>query len=743
MLQALAALFGAGFTVAACYATGILVARYLSVDWSNSGKNRSEKYPLAFMLGAACLHAAIFAVLALKIAYKPVLFALLAGVILAAVMTRRKSVPQGSRARRLPASLKIGFGLIFAAFTVVYFINAWAPESSPDGSGYHLELVARYLRERGFVRITTNMYAGLGQGVEMLFVPAFAWGRHSAAALVHLAFAIALAWAIFAYGLRIGKPWVGAAAALLTYASPIVGKTGSSAYIDVGAAAIAFSVFYWLEIWDETRDPRLLIPVGLLAGYAYAAKYTAFIMLLYALGFVAWRARKLRPVLIVGACAAVMIGPWMTKNWIYLQNPIAPFGNQIFRNSNMHPLTEQQWAEGLRSYDVQDKWVLPLEVAARGGKTEGLIGPVFLAAPLALLALRYRAGRRLLLAGSLLLAVYMANVGTRFLIPCLPFFSLAMALAIGNLQWLLVLLVMFHALTSWPWMIPRYSNRYAWRIEHFPYRAALRRIPEDRYLHEVSYGYVLARLVEQNVPRGERILSLGDIAESYTSREILVSFQASFNQMLTDGLNIGWTEAYQPTRMLAFRFPGREMRRVRLVQTARGQGLQEWVVHELRFRHRSVELPRQSDWRLRAFPNSWEVQLAFDNSPATRWKTWETAAPGMYIDVDFGHMEILDEVDMETSREHPWPIRLQVQTPDPQGHWTTLAENPDDRAIRPKGSIRRAATYEMRRRDVNYLLVKDSDWGAADFSDDPDSWGLIAVATAPGATLYKVSPISK
>ena len=124
--------------------------------------------------------------------------------------------------------LRILFGAAFGAFTVLYLFNAWAPEMSPDGSGYHLGLVARYLRARGFEHITTNIYASLSGGVEMLFVPAFAIGRHSAAALVHFSFALALALAIFAYGRRIGKPWVGAAGALLTYLSPIVGIARTS-----------------------------------------------------------------------------------------------------------------------------------------------------------------------------------------------------------------------------------------------------------------------------------------------------------------------------------------------------------------------------------------------------------------------------------------------------------------------------------------------------------------------------------
>lgn len=75
--------------------------------------------------------------------------------------------------------------MVFTVYLAAYFTNAMTPERSPDGTAYHLGLVARYLREHGFRRITTNMYANLSQGVEMLYLFAFAFGRHSAAALVH------------------------------------------------------------------------------------------------------------------------------------------------------------------------------------------------------------------------------------------------------------------------------------------------------------------------------------------------------------------------------------------------------------------------------------------------------------------------------------------------------------------------------------------------------------------------------
>ena len=103
----------------------------------------------------------------------------------------------------------------------------------------------------------------------MLFLFAFAFGRHSAAALVHFAFLLALIGGIFCYSPRFGFPEAGMCAALLIYLSPVFGFDGTAAYNDVAAGCVVFYLFYLLEIWDERREPALLAAAGLLAGFAY------------------------------------------------------------------------------------------------------------------------------------------------------------------------------------------------------------------------------------------------------------------------------------------------------------------------------------------------------------------------------------------------------------------------------------------------------------------------------------------
>ena len=83
MRQALAALFGAAFTVAACYTMGALF-----LDKLRAKLLGFERVPLAFALGAACLHLVIFAIFAAHLAYKPVLWLLLACPIVAVIVRR-------------------------------------------------------------------------------------------------------------------------------------------------------------------------------------------------------------------------------------------------------------------------------------------------------------------------------------------------------------------------------------------------------------------------------------------------------------------------------------------------------------------------------------------------------------------------------------------------------------------------------------------------------------------------------
>src|SRR6059058_1989054 len=109
----------------------------------------------------------------------------------------------------------------------------------------------RMWRHHGFVWDYHALYAYLSQGMEMLFLVAFAFGGHSAAAMVHFAFLTSLPLLMVCYGRRFGFSRPAVFAAILVYASPVIGMAGVVAYNDLAVANLIFAVFYLLQVWDE------------------------------------------------------------------------------------------------------------------------------------------------------------------------------------------------------------------------------------------------------------------------------------------------------------------------------------------------------------------------------------------------------------------------------------------------------------------------------------------------------------
>jgi hypothetical protein len=728
MIHVIPVLFGGLITVVTAWSLGMLLLRRLSLDL-----HAWEERLLAFVTGSACLSAIMFLLSATRLVRRGILLALAIAIIGYAVYSGGFRLAGKSFPPLSPLWRWI-FGVVFAVFAYIGFFNALAPEHSSDGMSYHLNEVFKYQQAHGFLRITTDLYSNLSQGIELLYLFAVDFGRYSAASLVHFTFLVVLVFLILSYGKRIGRPEVGAAAALFTFASPIVLRDASIAYIDVALAADLFALFYLLQIWDENRDPKLLVPIGLLAGFGYEVKYTAIVAVPYAVGFVAWklwRERKpvlrpvLRPVLTVSLIAVACIVPWMLKDWIEVANPVSPLANRIFPNPYVHISFEDGWRQYLSTYHLDTRWRIPLQVTVEGDQVEGFVGPLFLLAPLALLALRYRPGRQVLLAAAIFGASYFSNIGTRFLIPVVPFVSLALAMAVAGIPWLLAALVVAHGISCLPVVYQHYCAPYAFSIQGVPFDAALRLQGEEAYLN-LDPEYKVVRMIGAVVPAGQPVFAISQGAQSYLPRELLTGYESASNEVLQDTLWMPVVRDAQPSRLFKFDFPAQVVRRLRVVQTADLPGNQ-WSVGEIRvFTNGATgpsELPRDPAWRLTAHPNPWDVQLAFDNSPVTRWRSWQPAEPGMYIEVDFHRLQSVSSVLVESSNDSG-AVKLKVEGMGTDGGWVTLSDHPVESRQPMRASLRLAATAELKAHGIHYLLIKPDNPGADDMRRYPAYWGL-------------------
>ncbi|MGB7763051.1 MAG: hypothetical protein WBL61_24670 [Bryobacteraceae bacterium] len=727
-MQVAAILFGAVFTVATATALGILLVGKACGDW-----------PVRFVTGAGALSFLVCLLAAGGLVY-PATFAIL-GVAAIAACRPWNHWCIADRARFWPnmSARNILLIVIFIAYFYIYFLRALAPEVSPDGATYHLGLTARYLREHGFHPITWNLYASLPQGMEMLFLFAFAFGKHSAAALVHLAFLAALVWQMWIWGVRHGMSWVGVCGATLVALSPMVGVDASSAYNDVALAAVAFTLFCLLEHWAEERSAeertaRLLPAIGILAGFGYALKYTGWVAVAYAIGFVAWKSRRVRPVAVVAAFAFLLVAPWVLKNWIWMHNPLAPFFNSYFPNPYVTIYFEEDYKSYFRIYDLASRWQIPVDTTVHG-TLGGILGPAFLLAPLGLAALRKPLGRQLWLAALVFGANYFSNVGTRFLIPPLPFVALAMAMAFTTLPGMALAVVVLHAVLCWPPVVEKLMPTGYWRLALTPWRDAFHLRDPGRYFRNHLALYPASELVERVTPPGATVFTFKAIPDAYTSRRVLVDYESAANLVAVRIFQSAAVGRYEPGGRLRFTFPARRLRAIRVNQTASGADV--WSINELRIFSNGHELPREATWRLTAHPFPWTIQDAFDNSPVTFWSSGEAIHPGMFVEVDFGGMRETDQVVLEGPVDQ-YGIRLELEGETADGKWERLADRPVAGDGGPYLGFRRAAAEELKRRGIDHILCFQDEAWADDLRRNRDLWGVKEVGATGGATLYRL-----
>ncbi len=703
-------LLGALFTAAVCLALGLILFRILGIHL-----RYGEHSLLAGICGASLLSVAVFLLCAFKLARTPVFVGLGIVAVAGAALGRW-------RVRLRAPRISFLFAIPFAFYGVIYLANSLAPEFSPDGATYHLGLVARYFRQHGFERLTTNMYGNLTQGMEMLFLFAFAFGRHAAAATVHCIFLLTLPVLIVLYGRRIGHPGAGVCAAMIVFLSPLVGIDGVSAYNDVALATAAFAMFFLLEILREEKSDALLIPIGLLGGFCFAIKYTGFAALLYAA--IVLR-KRVRVPAIAAACVAL---PWLVKNYLWLGNPLSPFFNHLFPNPYVHVSFEESYRSYLANYGLPSLnplfWILTV-----GGQLGGQIGPVFLLAPLALLSLRTRAGRQCLLAAMIFLLPYPQNIGARFLIPVLPFLALAIAFVFESSSTVTAAVVILASVLAWPRVIDRYrAPAGGWQITTVPWKPALGIVKAENWLSRNS-GYRFAKIINAGVPAGKRVWSNVAIAEAYTVPDVLVYYYSAESQQIQDILLTGLNPELQPLQDWRFTFAPRSLTRVRVLQNATSKD-DIWSIGEARFYHDEKEVgeeevnPSHAD----ADPFPWTIGMALDHNPVTRWRSWEFIHPGMHVDFDFEAPVTIDRVDLYCSPDQ-WKVEMRLDGVDAK------RERIDGH---PVADLRALATRTVKSRGIDYLVIGGDDAFARDITSDPARWGLKLTGSEGETKLYQI-----
>ncbi len=576
---------------------------------------------------------------------------------------------------------------LFAIFGVYYLVQALAPEIQPDAMSYHLGLTAEYLRLGTFPN-RIGFYEMLPQGLEMLFAVAFSIGRDSAAKLVHFAFLLATLPLIVLTSRRLKlSDTQGYIAAALYFFAPVVGLSGTCAYNDAALVFFTLATFYLLLL-DQPGC------AGITAGFCYAIKFTGLLVPVLAFVYILWKRQK--PFRFAMG-VLIMSAPWMLRALILTGNPLAPLFNSLFPNLYFNPVSERALAQALSSYQGFS-WPKALWVWGITGAAQGVVGPLILAAPLAFLAWRKPAGRLLLVASVLLLAPIAFNVGTRFLMPSLPFLALALVVALPRPA--ILALTLLQAVLCFPAVvIVHLEQPQSWSLKDLPWRAALRIQPEAEYLHSATGDYSVARFIEEHTKPDDWIFSLSGVSTLYTTREVLEFWHNNRAQRYTSALQVA--HARTLTVQTRAEWPPVLLSGIRFISTA--DLPREWSIFDVRLFSPGGYLYNSPQWTLIGSPNPSDAPAAFDGNRTTFWTSRTPQRRGMFLEADFDHPQLLEAAQFLIAANAPQPgfvVEGRVGR-----NWKILTDRFNGKVMPPR-DLRREAVHALRVKQVSLVISR-------------------------------------
>lgn len=370
----------------------------------------------------------------------------LMGIYLGLVFFAFFAVPHLSQAIRFQGASLRSWILPLLFLSVYYswiFTAALMPALSVDELIYHLAVPKQIVMQGGWQSFPNNIYAYFPGLADMFFVFGLGTLGESAARIFHSLWGFLLALSVYGFARRMmPRPYAFLGSALfLTLPSVMVIQ--SWAYVD-----LAYTLYAWLALITlmegvNRDDTKLLALAGLMAGGAFAVKYTGLqyaILLAVLLLFLSLARKKMPPIsrLILAFLFALLpAAPYLWRNWQETGWPLFPFslpGFTLHPGFNWDPERARlflawlaQFGTPLGQESILHSLAAPFLVfiASRFNSIpwyDGVLGPLFLLLPLGYRRFKNEDSAKTLALFALLFLYYWAftTKQVRFLLPVLP-----------------------------------------------------------------------------------------------------------------------------------------------------------------------------------------------------------------------------------------------------------------------------------------------------------------------------------
>ncbi len=418
-----------------------------------------------------------------------------------------------------------------------------------------------------------------------------------------------------------------------------------------------------------------------------------------------------------------------------VHNPVSPFANRIFPNPFVHISFETAYLQGLKHFNGVKLSDIPFGVTFDGNAVQGLIGPLFLLSPIALLALRTSLGRRLLLACGVFLLSYFGNIGTRFLLPSLPFLVLAMAMVLSSWRAALPIVLIFQFFVCWPNAVEQYANA-SLRIERMRWDEALRKRPEAETLSARLGGYKMARYIDQHLPPDTRIFEWAGLPAAYMKQQIDEYYVSARNEYLSLLFAGGVSPDFQPTWQATLRVPSSVAKKITISLTNVSK-TELWAIAEAHFQSNGNRVSDELISRVTSNVFPWDLPLLHDGNLATIWKSWQLMRPGMRMSFEFKRPLTVDEIVLVCSLDQ-WHARYHVSITAPSGETTELVPQVQNAQIPLVAGYRRMIVEQFKHYGYSYLVLGTSHPCFPAIEQNPADWGLRPVIKIDNLVLFSL-----
>lgn len=236
-----------------------------------------------------------------------------------------------AEAWRLAGKLGKSVAVLCGLLIGFMLFSAFSPTTQFDSLTYHLTLPKLFIQQ-GIIRfVSNNIFWGLAQLVEMLYLLCMLLGGKSAAHVFGLLVGImTLAVVLIQASKKTGNfdaGWVAIASLLCGYS--LVWLL-SAAYTEWFVMLCGALTVAWLAQWKVIKDYSTIVILGIIGGIALSVKYTGGLILLSSGLIILLSIKKnewvktLGSLLLLLGSAFLVYLPWLLKNSIATGNPFYP-----------------------------------------------------------------------------------------------------------------------------------------------------------------------------------------------------------------------------------------------------------------------------------------------------------------------------------------------------------------------------------------------------------------------------------